>query len=122
MKKLVKCGFTLTVVAILLSGCSTADVQTLVGGGEAISTSTVKHAVTNPSHVKLYYSSADVPKHYQSVGRVSANNDNMMGIPHSQQTISAELKKQAALLGANGVINISNGLEQTTGEAILAKL
>ena len=123
MKQVIKAGiFVVTLSAtIFLTGCSVADMRTIAGGGEAISTSSVKHVAINPNHVKIYYSNINIPKHYQVLGHVSANNDNPIGIPHSQQTISDELKKQAASIGANGVINISNGMEQTGGDAILIK-
>jgi len=38
---------------------------------------------------------------------------------HTQATIAEELKKQAASIGANGVINISSGSTQVTGDAIV---
>jgi hypothetical protein len=40
--------------------------------------------------------------------RVSAENYNLMGIEHTQEAIANELKKQAASIGANGVININS--------------
>ena len=118
MKVVIKLGLSFAISSSLLCGCTASDVNTIVSGGESISTSSVKHTPISASKVKLYYSGADKPRHYQVIGRVSANNDNMMGIPHSHQTISEELKKRAAALGANGVINISSDLERTSGDAI----
>jgi hypothetical protein len=121
MKHFIISGIAVASVITLLSGCTASDIQTLVANGEAIPTSSVKHASIPADHVKLYYASIAVPKHYQVLGHVSANNDNVMGVPHSQKTIGEELKKQAASLGANGVININTSLESTTGEAVLSK-
>jgi hypothetical protein len=122
-KQISKIGIaTYSLISIFsLSGCSASDIRTMVSGGDSMSTSTVNHASTRPEQVKLFYSKSNEPKHFQVIGRVTANNDNMIGIPHGQATISAELKKQAASLGANGVINISSGLENTSGEAVLIK-
>lgn len=121
MKKLIQTAIIITSVSAMLNltGCSTSDMHNMVDGGESIATSSVKHASISPSHVKLYYSDLSVSKHMEILGRVSANNDNLMGIPHSQETISEELKKRAALLGANGVIHIKTGFEQTTGDAVM---
>lgn len=121
MKHIFKLGITVVSSLILLSGCAASDMQTLVSGGGAIPASSVKHSAVSADHVKLYYSNLNAPKHYQIVGHISANNDSLVGVPHSQQTIATELKKQAASLGANGVINISAGLEQTTADAILSR-
>lgn len=121
MKVVYKLGLVCAVSSIFLCGCTASDMNTMISGGESISTSTSKHQPTQTDQVKLYYPGTDKPKHYQVIGRVSANNDNMMGIPHSHQTISNELKKRAAAIGANGVINITSDLERTSGDAIISK-
>ncbi len=111
----------IAVSALVLAGCSTTDVKAMVTQGSAVSAERIHLTATNPSRVKIYYSNAGLPKHYKVIGRVSAENYNMVGIEHSQESIAELLKKQAASIGATGVINLSTGLTQTTGDAIIVK-
>jgi hypothetical protein len=113
-------GFV-SVSIISLTGCATSDINAMVNQGNAVSTSGTKLNSANSSRVKIYYANAGLPKHYKVVGRVSAENYNMVGMEHSQASIAEELKKQAANIGANGVINVSTGLTQTTGDAIITR-
>ena len=107
--------------AVSLTGCATADMQALVSQGNAVSTTGTKATATNPNRVKIYYSNADLPKHYKVVGRVSVDNYNMVGMTYSQASIAEELKKQAASIGATGVINVNPGMTQTIGDAIITR-
>jgi hypothetical protein len=104
--------------SMALFGCTASDVTNLVSNGSSVSTVNKKLAPTNPNKVKLYYSSSENPRHYKVVGRVSAENYSIVAMEHTQAAIAEELKKQAASIGANGVINIQTGLAQTTGDAI----
>jgi hypothetical protein len=110
-----------SVSVISLTGCAATDINTMVSQGNAVSATGNKLNPTNQNRVKIYYANAGLPKHYKVVGRVSAENYNMVGMEHSQASIAEELKKQAANIGANGVINVSTGLTQTTGDAIIAR-
>lgn len=101
---------------IALTGCAMSDVTNLTSQGSAVSN--VNQMNESQTGVKLYYGNSRLPKHYKVVGRVSAENYNMIGMEHDQACIAAELKKQALSIGANGVMNISSGLAQTTGDAI----
>lgn len=106
--------------ALMLGGCatSTSDLKEMVSNGNATSTTNLKLKPINASKVKIYDSRL---KHYKVVGRLSADNYNLIGIEHSQQSLIAQLKKEAASIGANGVIHIHTGMTQTTAEAILVK-
>lgn len=105
---------------LMLGGCatSTADLKEMVSNGNATSTSNLKLKPIHASQVKIYDSRL---KHYKVVGRVSADNYNVISIEHSQKSIMAQLRKEAASIGANGVIHIHTGMTQTTAEAILVK-
>ena len=104
---------------ILLIGCTPADVKNLVSDGNAMPLSNSHIALTNPNKVKLFYAGNEKPKHFKIVGRISAENYSLIGVEHAQSTIAAELKKQAASIGASGVININTGLAQTSGDAVI---
>lgn len=108
--------------AIVLTGCNTTDIKAAMGNGDAVSTTANQHRKPiNPDQVKIYHSKSELPKHHTVIGRVSAANYNMIGMTISQESIMSELKKQAASIGANGIIHISTGLAQTTAEAVLLK-
>ena len=108
-----------SVVVFALCSCSTTDLHAIASDGSAVSINSSKIASTKPAKVKLYYGNQGMPKHYKVIGRVSADNYNLVAIPHSEESISIELKNQAASIGANGVINITSGLDKTSGDAIL---
>jgi hypothetical protein len=114
-------GGLVAVSLFILAGCSTTDMQNIVGSGNAMPTSNKHLTPKNANNVKLFYTNSGLPRHYSVVGRVSAENYNIVGIEHTQLTVADELRKQAALIGANGVMNINAGLSQTIGDAVLIK-
>lgn len=107
--------------AIALAGCSTTDMNAMIGKGDAVSTSNHHLKATNPAQIKVYPTQKDLPKHARIMGRVTAQNYNLVGLSISQASILAELKKQAASLGANGITHISTGMAQTTADAVILK-
>ncbi|QBS13544.1 hypothetical protein E4T54_11920 (plasmid) [Legionella geestiana] len=106
---------------IALTGCSTTDMKAMVSNGDSVSTTKEHRKPVNQEQVKIYHSKADIPRHYKIIGRVTAQNHNFVGMTFSQESITSELKKQAALIGAQGITNITSGLSQTTAEAIVLK-
>jgi hypothetical protein len=119
MKKMV---ISLAVLSIFtVSGCATSDLKNIVSDGNAMSTTNSKTSPTNPNKVRLFYSGNEKPRYYKMVGKISAENYNIVGMEHTQSSIAEELKKQAASIGANGVININSGMAQTTGDAVIIK-
>lgn len=110
-------GFCLSSL-LMLGGCSVSDMKEAVGSGNATRTSTLKLKSIKASEVKIYNRT---PKHYKVIGRISADNYTLIGMEHSQKSLMSELKKQAASLGANGVLHIHAGLTQTTAKAVLVK-
>ena len=115
-----KCLSGLLIITAM-TGCSTSDLTNIVSNGNSISTTDTKLAATNPAKVKLYYAGNTLPKRYRIVGRVSAEIYNVVGLEHTQASIAEELKKQSASLGGNGVINITSGMAQVTGDAVIIK-
>lgn len=114
-------GTMISTSIVFLSGCATSDMKAIMGDGTAVSTGNTKLAATNVSKIKLYFGNDGLPKHYRVIGHVSADNYSILATPHSQETIAAELKKQAASIGGTGVINIVTGLDRTTGDVIISK-
>lgn len=101
---------------LLLGGCATSDLKEMVSTGNATATSNEKLKPISPSKVVVYDES---PKHYKVVGRISSDNYSMVGMTRSQESVMKELRKQAASIGANGVIKIHQGMTQTTAVAVL---
>ena len=124
MRFKISLGLSISIAAISamsLTGCATSDMKAIVSQGNAVSTIGATVRATNPDRVKIYYSNADLPKRYKIVGRVSVDNYNMVGMTYSQASIAEELKKQAASIGATGVINVNPAMTQTLGDAIVSK-
>jgi hypothetical protein len=79
---------------------------TACASGSVIVTGTKRFPI-DPSQVKLYL---EAPSNYEVIGLVNASSDAGWTEQDSQDYAVQELKKQAAKLGANGV------LLETTGE------
>lgn len=108
-------------VAIGLTGCSTTDIKATMGSGDSVVTSNHHLKPISAEQVKVYHSKSEMRKRPIVIGRVTAQNYNMIGMTISQESIMTELKTRAAAMGANGITHISAGLAQTTAEAILLK-
>lgn len=91
---------TICLIAIFLVGCAS---------GSSIVTGTAREP-TDPNQVKLYLES---PINYEIIGIVNASSDAGWTEQQSVDYAVQELKKQAAKLGANGVLIESTG-EQTS--------
>lgn len=78
--------------------------------GSAIVTGTTRPAVA-PAQVKLYL---EPPTEFEVIGLVSASSDAGWTEQGSLDYAIAELKKQAAKLGANGVLIVATGETTST--------
>jgi hypothetical protein len=86
--------------ALVMAACAT---------GSSIVVGQVRESI-DPSQVKLYL---EAPKTYEGIGIVNASSDAGWTEQGSVDYAIEELKKQAAKLGANGVLIASTG-EQTS--------
>ncbi len=107
--------------AIVLTGCSTTDLKATMGSGDAVVTSNHHLKPISTGQVKIYHSKSEMRQHHTVIGRVTAQNYNLVGMTISQESIMSELKKQAASMGANGITHITTGMAQTTADAVLLK-
>jgi len=114
-------NFAVVSSSLLLTACAASDMQAMVSQGSVVSTAEVKLSPTKANQVKLYFGNQGLPKHYRIIGHVSADHYSFAAIPHSEASIAAELKKQAASIGGKGVINITTGLDRTTGDVIVVR-
>ncbi|ELY5145892.1 TPA: hypothetical protein RQK43_004553 [Vibrio vulnificus] len=88
--------FLLSAILLVLNGCAS---------GSALVTGTQRTAL-DISEVKLYL---EAPVQYETIGLVKASSDAGLTKQASQDYAVEELKKQAAKIGANGVILTSTG-------------
>ncbi len=87
---------TCCLITLFLVGCAT---------GSVVLTGTARSAV-DPQTIKLYL---EEPKKYDILGIVEASSDSGWTDQGSQDYAVAELKKQAAKIGANGVLLTATG-------------
>jgi hypothetical protein len=87
--------------ALYLIGCAT---------GSVVLTGTARPS-TAPKSVKLYIRE---PKKYDVIGLVEASSDSGLTDQGSQDYAVAELKRQAAKVGANGVLLTTTGTQTSS--------
>ena len=89
--------WVITVIAAVVAvGCAT---------GSTIVTGTVRPAI-DPAEVRIYF---EPPSQYETIGIVEASSDVEFSTQAAQDRVIEELKKQAAKIGANGVILMETG-------------
>lgn len=93
--------FLLAVVIIVLVGCASGS--TIVTGAT--------RAPIAPELVKIYL---EPPPQFEVIGVISASSDAGMTEQGSLDYAVEELKKQAARIGANGVLLGATGVQTTT--------
>ena len=86
---------------VALLGCAT---------GSSIVTGKVRPAIS-PSEVKIYL---DPPSQFETIGMVEASSEVEFSSQAAQDRAINELKKQAAKIGANGVLLLNTG--NTSGD------
>ena len=99
LKKRVMKTFRTTLILvclITLIGCAT---------GSSIVTGNVRPAI-DPNAVKLYL---DPPQEYETIGIIEASSDVEFSSQAATDRAIHELKKQAAKIGANGVLILNTG-------------
>lgn len=92
--------FACCLLVLFLVGCAT---------GSVILTGTARPS-TDPQSVKLYL---EEPEKYEVIGLVEASSSSGWTKQGSQNYAVAELKKQAAKIGANGVLLTTTGTQVT---------
>lgn len=96
----------------LLAGCAASFNNLTKGYNTNISGTT--YPPTDPNQVKLVYLNQPDKEsvcndNYTTIGQISSMTYSEFGWSYSQQTIADNLRKGGASVGANAVINISDG-------------
>ena len=95
--------------ALILLACVTLAIAACASGSAIVTGST--RAPVAPEHVKIYL---EPPADFEVIGLVSASSDAGWTEQGSVDYAIEELRKQAAKLGANGVLLLSAGDKTTT--------
>lgn len=101
MKKNILFVFTFSLISLIISSCAS---------GTALVTGT-QHPATSPESVILY---TEPPANYEVIGIVTASSDSEWTDQGSLDYTLTELKKQAAKIGANGIL-LEDVTQTTTG-------
>lgn len=107
-----KLQFIGAVAAVLLTGCNHT-------GLNPNNPASIYSSDTQFMQVQLYPNHHILPKNAKLLGKVTAQNTNLDGSKASKKAIILELKRQAALLGGNGIYHITPGTAQTTADAFV---
>lgn len=118
-----KSAVILTSIAfgMALSACAPTDVTNTFLGSSASSIDGQARKPVNEAQVKLHYGQHEAHTNQKVIGHVKVDNNNIIGLEHNQHFIDDELKKQAATIGGQGVINIQTNMQTTTGDVIVKK-
>jgi len=92
----------------LISGCTTE---------QSINTSGKHFSPTSASSVKIYNSSKP-SKSFEEIGRVSVSKYSNMGITRSGEEMNQQMKEQAAKIGGNAVISVSEDFANISGVVV----
>ncbi len=115
-----RCLLICSLSLLLLTACNqtTGQLQSFNAFGGAAQADVPQYHAIKPSQVMLYYGNHR-PARYRVIGFVGAERENIIGFPRSPKQSNAELRRQAASIGANGVIDIFMGDNETTAKAII---
>lgn len=106
--------FLITALTCTLTACNTAHIDP--ANPPVTPNYDAKHDL-----IVVYQNRADIPKGGKIVGNVASLNKLPDGSKASPQAIMVELKKQAWLLGGNGIVNITPGIAQTTADVVVVR-
>lgn len=96
-------------LALWLVSCATASVM---------KTTEETYPPTNPSDVKIFLSEKPTQP-YKEIGRVRVDKYTNMAISKSGETIQKEIKEQAASIGGQAIINVTEDFASTAGVVIV---
>lgn len=94
---------------ISLNSCKTASI---------VQTSNEKYEQTNPNSIEIFLSKKP-DRDYDEIGKVSSDKYNGFGIAKkSEVKIQEDLKKKAASIGGNAIINVTEDFASISGIVI----
>lgn len=91
---------------ILLVSCSTSKSATQVASINHQTTAS-KISAKNPDQVALYKNSKEPHAAYRVIGVAKVSRFNMLGFKHQDETLENMLKKLAASMGGDAIMNVS---------------
>ena len=112
------------IAAFLLGGCSTNGQSTTQIASNFINrqsvTNTTKEAylAKNPQHIAMYVNDQKPLTPYRIIGVAKVYKYNLIGIQREEATMQNMIKKLAASIGGDGVINVNVGHETMEAKVI----
>lgn len=111
-------------VAFLLGGCatkgqsSTQVASNFINRQHVVTTTQDTYPAKNPQSVAVY--SADKTPHapYRVIGVATVSKYNLLGMQRKEDTVHDMMKKLAASVGGDGLINMSTGNESVQANII----
>lgn len=97
-------------VGIIATGCVT----------ERVMSTGTQYLPTNPSSVEIYLSEKPSAV-YEEIGLVNVDKYNNFGISRSPEELNTKLKEQAASIGGNAIISLSEDFASMSGVVVKVK-
>jgi hypothetical protein len=115
-------GLAATGITLLLTGCGTTGYMGSITNGYSVDVTGKAYPKIEPHKVTLEYKdepNAKVPcGKYETIGQISVDNSNAMGLPRSVTDINTYFKNGAASKGGDAVIYITQSEDSYNGYII----
>lgn len=112
-------------VSVLLISCSTttqkSPTQLASQFIQRESVTTITHqtyTAKNPAAVALYTSKSAPPAAYRIIGFTSVSKRNIFGMPRQNETVDMRMKKLAASIGGDGIIDVHSSENEVQAKVI----
>ena len=104
-------------------GCTTIHdipqkTNQIITGSKITKKSTKHYSSTTPNSVILLASNNIANKHYTTIADISINRYNMVGVKRQEAVLNDLMRKNAAFLGGNAIINIHKNHHKKSGQVI----
>lgn len=116
----------LIMMAIFSAGCSTTPPQknptrvasNIINRQHVATTTKEIYPAKNPQKVAMYNEKKEPHTAYRIIGAASVDKYNLFGVERDEETLHNMMKKLAASIGGDGIIDINNNDHQMQGRVI----